>query len=74
MVLFVVIDGLDWVATALGAGVIRDSLGTSTRTRWGGAALCAITAVLSIVVTGAPDDRAGESSGEEPAALPGAVL
>lgn len=91
MVLFIVIYGLDWVATvpptaalcreifgdrgtivfgwvfashqigaavaALGAGVIRDSLGTYTWAWWGGAALCAIAAVLSVVVTGAPDDE-----------------
>ncbi|TQK69125.1 MFS transporter [Nocardioides sp. SLBN-35] len=87
MVLFIVIYGLDWVATvpptaalcreafgergtivfgwvfashqlgaavaALGAGVIRDQLGTYTWAWWGGAALCALAAVLSVVsVTG----------------------
>lgn len=101
MVLFIVIYGLDWVATvpptvalcreafgergtivfgwvfaahqvgaavaALGAGVVRDSFGSYTYAWWAGAALCAIAAVLS-VLTGTRD------SGEEPAALPGAVL
>lgn len=90
MVLFIVIYGLDWVATvpptaalcrevfgergtivfgwvfashqigaavaALGAGVIRDTLGTYTWAWWGGAALCAVAAVLSVVVSGASDD------------------
>ena len=37
-------------AAALGAGVIRDVFGTYTYAWWGGAALCAIAAVLSIVV------------------------
>ncbi|MBU2693578.1 MFS transporter [Pimelobacter sp. 30-1] len=84
MVLFIVIYGLDWVATvpptatlcreifgergtivfgwvfaahqlgaavaALGAGVIRDSLGSYTYAWWAGAALCAVAAVLSVVV------------------------
>lgn len=84
MVLFIVVYGLDWVATvpptaalcreifgergtivfgwvfaahqvgaaaaALGAGVIRDTFGTYTYAWWGGAALCAVAAVLSIVV------------------------
>nr|WP_243075769.1 MFS transporter [Microbacterium sp. SS28] len=88
MVLFVVIYGLDWVATvpptsalcreifgdrgtivfgwvfaahqigaaaaALGAGVIRDAFGAYTYAWWGGAALCAIAALLSIVVRRAP--------------------
>lgn len=91
MVLFVVIYGLDWVATvpptaalcreifgdngtivfgwvfaahqfgaagaALGAGVIRDTFGQYTYAWWGGAALCVIAAVLSIVVS-----RSGRSS------------
>lgn len=82
MVLFIVIYGLDWVATvpptavlcreifgdrgtivfgwvfashqvgaaaaALGAGVIRDTFGTYTYAWWGGAALCALAAGLSI--------------------------
>jgi predicted MFS family arabinose efflux permease len=82
MVVFVVVYGLDWVATvpptvvlcrklfgdrgtvvfgwvfashqlgaaaaALGAGVIRDAFGTYTYAWFGGAALCAIAAVLSI--------------------------
>jgi predicted MFS family arabinose efflux permease len=84
MVLFIVIYGLDWVATvpptatlcreifgergtivfgwvfashqvgaavaALGAGVIRDGFGTYTYAWWGGGALCAVAAVLSIAV------------------------
>lgn len=84
MVLFIVIYGLDWVATvpptaalcreifgergtivfgwvfaahqigaaaaALGAGVIRDVFGEYTYAWWGGAAMCAIAAVLSIAV------------------------
>lgn len=84
MVLFIVIYGLDWVATvpptaalcreifgergtivfgwvfashqlgaataALGAGIIRDVFGTYTYAWWGGAAMCAIAAVLSIAV------------------------
>lgn len=88
MVLFVVIYGLDWVATvpptavlcreifgdygtivfgwvfaahqvgaaaaALGAGVIRDVFGTYTYAWWGGAALCAIAAALSLVVRRVP--------------------
>ena len=37
-------------AAALGAGVIRDVFGTYTYAWWGGAAMCAIAAVLSIVV------------------------
>ncbi|MFH8252577.1 MFS transporter [Microbacterium sp. B2969] len=88
MVLFVVIYGLDWVATvpptaalcreifgdlgtivfgwvfaahqigaaaaALGAGIVRDSFGTYTYAWWGGAALCAIAAALSILIRRAP--------------------
>jgi predicted MFS family arabinose efflux permease len=88
MIAFIVIYGLDWVATvpptaalcrelfgesgtivfgwvfashqlgaaaaALGAGVIRDTLGTYTYAWWGGAALCAIAAVLSILVRRSP--------------------
>ncbi|KJL27955.1 Major Facilitator Superfamily protein [Microbacterium oxydans] len=88
MVLFIVIYGLDWVATvpptavlcreifgdrgtivfgwvfaahqigaavaALGAGVIRDTFGTYTYAWWGGAALCAIAALLSLVVRRTP--------------------
>lgn len=84
IVLFVIIYGLDWVATvpptaalcreifgdrgtivfgwvfaahqigaaiaALGAGVIRDVFGEYTYAWWGGAALCAIAALLSITV------------------------
>lgn len=101
MVLFIVIYGLDWVATvpptvalcreafgergtivfgwvfaahqvgaavaALGAGVVRDTFGTYTYAWWAGAALCAIAAVLSVL-------SGSRTSGEEPAALPGAVL
>jgi len=85
MVLFIVVYGLDWVATvpptaalcrelfgdrgtivfgwvfashqlgaaaaALGAGVIRDTFGEYTYAWWGGAALCAVAAALSIAVT-----------------------
>ncbi|WP_368367201.1 MFS transporter [Actinomadura sp. WMMA1423] len=84
MVLFVVIYGLDWVATvpptaalcreifgergtvvfgwvfaahqlgaaaaALGAGLIRDVSGTYTYAWWGGATMCVIAAVLSVIV------------------------
>ena len=84
MVLFIVIYGLDWVATvpptaalcreifgdrgtivfgwvfashqigaaiaALVAGIIRDTSGSYTYAWWGGAALCAIAAVLSIAI------------------------
>ena len=84
MVLFIVIYGLDWVATvpptvalcrrifgdrgtivfgwvfashqigaaaaALGAGVIRDTMGSYTYAWVGGAALCAVAAVLSISI------------------------
>lgn len=83
MVLFVVVYGLDWVATvpptaalcrelfgergtivfgwvfashqigaaaaAFGAGVIRDTFGTYNYAFWGGAALCAIAASVSIL-------------------------
>jgi predicted MFS family arabinose efflux permease len=90
MIAFIVIYGLDWVATvpptaalcrelfgergtivfgwvfashqlgasaaALGAGVIRDTLGTYTYAWWGGAALCAIAAVLSILVRRSPEE------------------
>ena len=44
---------------ALGAGLIRDGLGTYTYAWWGGAALCVIAAVLSIAVRRrvAPDAR-----------------
>ena len=85
MILFVVVYGLDWVATvpptvalcrqhfgergtivfgwvfaahqvgaavaAVVAGVVRDSFGSYTFAWWGGAALCMIAAVLSIVIT-----------------------
>ncbi|GAB3597587.1 MFS transporter [Microbacterium tumbae] len=85
MVLFIVVYGLDWVATvpptaalcreifgergtivfgwvfashqigaaiaALGAGVIRDVFGAYTYAWWGGAALCVIAAVLSLIVS-----------------------
>lgn len=83
MLLFIIIYGLDWVATvpptvalcreifgergtivfgwvfashqigaaaaAAGAGVIRDVFGTYTFAWWGGAAMCAIAAVLSLM-------------------------
>jgi predicted MFS family arabinose efflux permease len=89
MVLFIVVYGLDWVATvpptvvmcrrvfgdrstivfgwvfashqlgaagaALAAGFIRDSFGTYTYAWFGGAALCAIAAVLSISLRRHPD-------------------
>ena len=88
MIIFIVVYGLDWVATvpptsalcreifgeqgtivfgwvfaahqlgaaaaALGAGLIRDTLGTYTCAWWGGAALCVVAAVLSIVVRRTP--------------------
>ncbi|KRC53318.1 MULTISPECIES: MFS transporter [unclassified Nocardioides] len=94
MVLFIVIYGLDWVATvpptaalcreifgdrgtivfgwvfashqigaavaALGAGVIRDGFGTYTYAWWAGAGLCAIAAVLSVVVGTTATDREPE--------------
>lgn len=84
MVVFIVVYGLDWVATvpptaalcrelfgdhgtivfgwvfaahqlgaaaaALAAGVIRDAFGTYTFAWWGGAALCVVAAVLSLVI------------------------
>ncbi len=43
---------------ALGAGVIRDIFGEYTFAWWGGAALCAIAAVLSIAVKRSRVDRA----------------
>lgn len=88
MILFIVIYGLDWVATvpptsvlcreifgergtivfgwvfashqlgaagaALAAGVVRDTFGEYTYAWWGGAALCAIATILSIVVRRQP--------------------
>lgn len=98
MVVFIVVYGLDWVATvpptaalcreifgergtivfgwvfaahqlgaaaaALGAGVIRDVFGEYTYAWWGGAALCAIAAVLSLVVRRSRAlDRAVEAAG-----------
>ena len=93
-VLFIVIYGLDWVATvpptaalcreifgdrgtivfgwvfashqigaavaALGAGVIRDGFGTYTYAWWAGAGLCAIAAVLSVLVGTTATDREPE--------------
>lgn len=93
MVLFIVIYGLDWVATvpptvalcreafgdrgtivfgwvfashqigaavaALGAGVVRDTFGTYTYAWWAGGALCAIAAVLSVMVGTGPEARSG---------------
>lgn len=83
MIMFIVVYGLDWVATvpptsalcrqifgsrstivfgwvfashqigaalaALGGGIIRDTFGEYTYAWWGGAAVCAIAAVLSIL-------------------------
>lgn len=97
MVLFVVIYGLDWVATvpptavlcrrifgergtivfgwvfaahqvgaaiaAFGAGVIRDVFGTYAYAFWGGAVLCVIAAVLSMLATSS--DAASESMDSE---------
>ena len=96
MVLFIVIYGLDWVATvpptaalcreifgdrgtivfgwvfaahqlgaaaaALGAGVVRDVFGTYTYAWWGGAAMCAIAAVLSIAVKRVRDGAAAQGA------------
>ena len=84
MILFIVVYGLDWVATvpptaalcreifgengtivfgwvfaahqigaavaAFGAGAVRDAFGEYTYAWWGGAAMCAIAAVLSFAV------------------------
>ncbi len=86
MVLFIVVYGLDWVATvggtvalcrrlfgdqgtivfgwvfaahqlgaaaaALGAGVVRETFGSYTYAWFGGAALCAVAAMLSIGLAG----------------------
>jgi MFS family permease len=91
MVVFIVVYGLDWVATvpptvvlcrrlfsdqgtivfgwvfashqlgaaaaALTAGIIRDSFGTYTYAWFGGAALCALAAMLSIGLRRHPDVR-----------------
>ena len=107
MVLFVVIYGLDWVATvpptvtlcreifgergtivfgwvfaahqlgaaaaALGAGVIRDAFGTYTYAWWAGAGLCAIAAVLSVVVA-RPVAPVEADSGQQAAPVPDPVL
>lgn len=93
MVLFVVVYGLDWVATvpptaalcrelfgdrgtivfgwvfashqvgaaaaAFGAGVVRDQVGSYTWAWWGGAALCAVAAVLSLLTRVRPVPLAG---------------
>lgn len=87
MIVFVVVYGLDWVATvpptaalcrelfgdqgtivfgwvfashqlgaaaaAFAAGVVRDQTGSYTYAWWGGAALCAVAAALSLVVVSA---------------------
>lgn len=96
IVLFVVIYGLDWVATvpptaalcreifgdrgtivfgwvfaahqigaaiaALGAGIIRDTFGEYTYAWWGGAALCAIAAILSLAIKRARADTRKDNS------------
>ena len=106
MVLFIVIYGLDWVATvpptaalcreafgergtivfgwvfaahqigaavaALGAGVVRDTFGTYTYAWWAGAALCAMAAVLSVVV-GTSGGTTPASAGREHEPATGAV-
>ncbi|MFT4469344.1 MFS transporter [Arthrobacter sulfonylureivorans] len=107
MILFIVVYGLDWVATvpptaalcreifgdrgtivfgwvfashqigaaaaALGAGVIRDVFGTYTYAWWGGAAMCVLAAILSIVVkrTRANTRMAAVAVGEKEAAPEG---
>ena len=102
MVLFIVVYGLDWVATvpptvvlcrrlfgergtivfgwvfashqlgaagaALGAGIIRDSFGTYTYAWFGGAALCAIAAVLSISLRPVRDAPGGDRDADTEAA------
>nr|WP_062213123.1 MFS transporter [Streptomyces sp. NBRC 109706] len=91
MVVFIVLYGLDWVATvpptavlcrqlfgdhgtivfgwvfashqlgaavaALGAGLIRDAFGTYMYAWWGGAALCAVAAALSVGVRSGSEER-----------------
>lgn len=105
MVMFIVIYGLDWVATvpptavlcrelfgdrgtivfgwvfaahqigaaiaAFGAGVIRDVFGTYTYAWWGGAALCAIAAALSMMAKhpGTPRNANHVETGNLDAAL-----
>lgn len=106
IVLFVVIYGLDWVATvpptamlcrqifgergtivfgwvfashqigaaiaAFGAGVIRDVFGTYNYAFWGGAALCTIAAVLSMMVRHTPsEEEVPAAASEEEAHAPG---
>ncbi|MFI7048314.1 MFS transporter [Streptosporangium sandarakinum] len=104
MIVFIVIYGLDWVATvpptaalcrsifkerstivfgwvfaahqigaalaALGGGVVRDVFGEYTYAWWGGAATCALAAVLSIRTrqTGRPGPERPQHRGESPAA------
>ncbi|HEU5485909.1 MAG TPA: MFS transporter [Microlunatus sp.] len=97
MIMFIVVYGLDWVATvpptvalcrrlfgaqgtivfgwvfashqlgaaaaALAAGAVRESFGTYTWAWFGGAALCAIAAVLSITLRPRPDRTAPADGG-----------
>jgi predicted MFS family arabinose efflux permease len=109
MIVFIVVYGLDWVATvpptvvlcrrlfgaqgtivfgwvfaahqlgaasaALGAGIVRDSFGSYTYAWFGGAALCAVAAVLSISLRrpaeaeSAPTDRDPRTEAEASADL-----
>jgi predicted MFS family arabinose efflux permease len=91
MIIFIVVYGLDWVATvpptvalcrrifgargtivfgwvfashqlgaaaaALGAGIVREAFGTYTYAWFGGAALCAVAALLSVSLRRQPPDR-----------------
>lgn len=100
IVVFIVIYGLDWVATvpptsmlcqrifgsrgtivfgwvfaahqvgaaiaALAAGIIRDTFGTYAYAFWGGAALCIIAAVMSMLTKQAPP-KAGLTAESRPA-------
>lgn len=108
IILFVVIYGLDWVATvpptavlcreifgdrgtivfgwvfashqigaavaAVGAGVIRDTFGSYAYAFWGGAALCAVAAILSLLArqpapqaTPAPQEPPAPTDAQDPA-------
>jgi predicted MFS family arabinose efflux permease len=96
MLLFIIIYGLDWVATvpptvalcreifgdrstivfgwvfashqvgaaiaATAAGVVRDEFGAYTYAWWGGAAMCAIAAVLSIMTRASGNETRGRRS------------